>query len=164
MKRLVLACVAVMLCASAQARDPLMAPGFDSRVLAQTPAAELTPVPQRDYTPVPQDASPQPHVVQSVVDDYTLVSHGAGTVELYECVRVHNPRKMDPCSVPTIIEVPDPRICHKGCCVAVEVCLPQCGTPKVCCGPLGQRVTLDYGCYKVQLTSTLGVVHVRYIN
>lgn len=172
MKKLMLVGVLAILGGLVSAREPLPAPGyFVEGVLGQpgpTPVevseAPLLPIAQesQELLPIPQE----PQVYQSpvIIEQMTLPEYVAEPVDLYRRVREHHPARKDPCSVPTLISVPDPRIGRRGCTVCVEVCMPPCLNPEVCCSRLGNRVCYDFGKYKVHVTSILGVVHVDYFN
>jgi hypothetical protein len=82
-------------------------------------------------------------------------------VALYPNVRVNRPHNIDPCAVPTIIQVPDP--CNPNCCVYIEVCFPTCTCPQVSVGPFGRRVRFDFGHSNVLVWSKAnGVIAVNY--
>ncbi len=172
MQRLVFTCCLVAVCSTLCAREPLPAPGyFEGSVLGEAqptpvgvsqgppfPVTQTPPIPQSPYvepvpTPVPTivEFAPQPVVV-------------ADPVQLYPRVIVHHPGKKDPYSIPTVIAVPDPRPTHRGCSVCVEVCMPPCDNPSIRCSRLGNRVTYDFGRFKIRTTSLLGFVHVDYLN
>ncbi len=94
-----------------------------------------------------------------------------GTVELYHCVKVKDPDHMHPCAVPKIVMVKDPCACDDPCscctpkCVAVQICIPPCFCEEeVKCKKDGEKVTYDYGKYRVQITSRKGVVTIDYDN
>lgn len=80
---------------------------------------------------------------------------------LYPHVRVRDPNRIAACSVPTIIQVPDP--CNPCCCVYIEVCFPTCCCPEVSFGPRGRRIIFDFGAREVVVTSRAGgIVWVNY--
>jgi hypothetical protein len=69
---------------------------------------------------------------------------------LFTDVKVRHPRKIHPCAVPTLVEVPDP--CDPCCTVLVEICAPPCELR--CVKPHGllkRQTRFDYGEYKVDI-------------
>jgi hypothetical protein len=67
-------------------------------------------------------------------------------------VAVQDPcAKYDPCGA-----------CGPPKCVLVEICVPPCGSPKVCTRHHGTKVRYDYGKYAVNITSRHGIIVVDY--
>lgn len=98
-----------------------------------------------------------------------IPDEAVGVVELYHCVKYEDLNHIAPCAVPKIVMVKDPCACNDPCnccapaCVAVQICVPPCYCKEdVICKKNGDKVTYDYGKYRVQITSKKGVVRVDY--
>jgi hypothetical protein len=88
---------------------------------------------------------------------------------LYPRVKYHDKRHIAPCAVPMVVAVRDPCAKRDPCatcgpppCVLVEICVPPCGSPKVCTKHDGVKVRYDYGRYAVNITSKHGIIWVDY--
>lgn len=150
----------VLVCATVSAREPLMAPTYfsaDSLSQAQPTLADPQAVP-----PIPSPMTAADAEMVPIPAPQPIVA--GPQVVLYQRVKVHHANKMHPYSSPAIIAVPDPRLGHLCCEVCVEICLPPCDLLCVKCNRLGNRITYDFGNYKVHIASVLGVVHVGYEN
>ena len=82
-------------------------------------------------------------------------------VALYRNVKYRDERKMHPCAVPTIVQVPDP--CNPCCCVNIQICAPPCEC--LCVrrgGLLGRKIVFDYGKYQVDVRNRNGCLIVDY--
>lgn len=105
-----------------------------------------------ESAPLPPHAYPPP----------ALHAYPAGPAPvLFTDVKVRDPRKIHPCAVPTIVEVPDP--CDPCCTVCVEICAPPCELR--CVKPHGllkRQTRFDYGEYKVDVISRNGKIIVDY--
>jgi hypothetical protein len=90
----------------------------------------------------------------------------AADATLFPCVKYRSTRNIAPCSVPVIVQVPDPCTPRNSCCprpcVNVEICVPACGCPKVCVTRHGNKTRYDYGKYAVNVISLNGRVVVDY--
>lgn len=144
----------------ASAREPIFAPAFSQQHAVQyspTPAGELA-LAEEDLHPVPAGSE-----VGTIVCD----ACDANGIELYECVKVVQARKIHPCAVSKIVKVPNP--CYDPCCpcnanpcVYVEICVPPCGCEEVRCSKGGDRVKFDYGKYAVKVTNRRGTLFINY--
>lgn len=121
--------------------DPLYTPGVESTIVQTRAVAEPT-------VPVP---SPAPAPASTVLVPQPDAAPVATAVELFGDVRYHGLRKVSPCAVPTIIQVPNPCIKDRCCknCVNVQVCVPPCDPKLVRVTRDGNRVRYDYGKYAV---------------
>lgn len=171
-------CVLTVATAAIAADGPALR-GFQSRglggpaVLAQGSPTPIPPIPgvydSEPHPPAPQplgyvaEPLPQGHSVPTFDDVPYSVSE---PVELYDNVRYRGVRKIHPCAVPMIVQVPDP--CQDPCdtcgprCVNIEICVPPCECPKIKCRRNGQRMIYDFGKYEVAITSARGIVSVAY--
>lgn len=147
MKQLLTAClIAIVGVASTQAiaQDQLPAP---------TPAPAYQDIPAQSYEMAPPPAQAYPPAEQT---------YPAGPPPvLFTDVKVRHPRKMHPCAVPTIVEVPDP--CDPCCTVLVEICAPPCELR--CVKPHGllkRQTRFDYGKHKVDIIPRRGRLIVDY--
>lgn len=132
-------------------------------VLGQDGSLELPMPAPLNGTAVP--LSPTPEIQYSgPVGQLPVIP--AGNVELYQNVKYRSPRNMAPCSMPIIVQVPDPCAPRNSCCprpcVNVEICVPTCGCPNVCVTRCGNRTRYDYGKYEITITSIAGRVVVDY--
>jgi hypothetical protein len=86
-----------------------------------------------------------------------------GPVPLYHNVKVVDTKRIPPEAVPMIVVVPNPCGVELEP-VLVEICgLPHC-EPQVKVGPLGQRVTFDFGSFRAQVVCRGGRVKIDYDN
>lgn len=113
---------------------------------------ELTPVPEIQYNgPVGQ-----------------LPVASVPTIELYQCVKYRDTRKIAPCATPIVVAVPDPcslrdrSCCGPRPCVYVEICVPSCGCPTVCVTRHGNKTRYDYGKYAVDIVTLPNKIVVDY--
>jgi hypothetical protein len=148
---------------SSFARTPLF--GLRGAALGQ---AQPTPVAQAPLlAPEPVPATSGPIVGGPMVSGPIVTSVGPA-IPLYTNVRYEDERKVDNCFVPQIVEIQDP--CWKPCgcdctprCVAVQICVPPCCEPKICCSKDGRKVEYDYGKFEVTITTRRsGLVVVDY--
>lgn len=147
MKQLLTAClIAIVGVASAQAvaQDQIPAPTPTVPYQAGPAYAdEIAPPPSHAYPPALQSYPAGPSPV------------------LFTDVKVRHPRKIHPCAVPTIVEVPDP--CDPCCTVLVEICAPPCELH--CVKPHGllkRQTRFDYGEYKVDVIPRRGRLIIDY--
>ena len=148
MKKWVIAmagCVAMAATGSQAA--PRLAP-----VLGEATYGEVVPVPDQPGGAVPMPGAAAPMPSGTVV---------IGTpITLYGNVKYKDRRNIAPCAVPMIVEVPDP--CNPCCCVAVQICVPPCGTPCITTSKCGTKVKYDYGKYAVEIATRKNRVVVDY--
>lgn len=158
MKRFVTAClIAVVGVATAEvsAQNSLPAP-------YPTPSGEVVPPASQPYEVHP--SAPQSYPAPSYpAPGYVAPGYGvpAQPVALYRNVKVRDARKIHPCAVPTIVEVPDP--CNPCCTVCVEICAPPCALR--CVKPHGllkRQTRFDYGEYKVDVIPRFGKLIIDY--
>lgn len=148
----------------ASGREPILVPA-----VPQSPAITHT----SQYSPTPaggvivDDGPLQPVPVGSPIGTIVCDSCDAGGIELYQNVKVIQSRKIHPCAVPKIVQVPNP--CYDPCkpccgpqCVFVEICIPPCACEEVSCSKGGQRTKFDYGKYAVKVTARRGTLFVNY--
>jgi hypothetical protein len=145
--------IAIVGVASAQAvaQDRLPAPTLAvSYQAGPAYADEIAPPPAHAYPPLTHAYPP------------ALQSYPAGPPPvLFTDVKVRHPRKIHPCAVPTIVEVPDP--CDPCCTVLVEICAPPCELRCVKPNGLLKRQTrFDYGEYKVDIIPRGGRLIIDY--
>jgi hypothetical protein len=98
------------------------------------------------------------------IPDAVMVVDSA-PIELYCNVRYKDLRNIHPCAVEKIVAVPDP--CPDPCacgpqCVYVKVCVPPCDCYETKCRRNGKKIIMDFGKYKVEITSIRGQVIVDY--
>jgi len=171
MNRLV-ACFSVGLAVLTSAAFGAGAQTRSSEVSLGTPT--LLGAPQAPDLPMPTPlstvpASPIPETQYSgPANQLPVVTVGA--VELFQCVKYRDSRKIAPCAVPVIVQVPDPCTPKDRCCctprpcVNVEICVPNCGCPTVCVTRCGNKTRYDYGKYAIDIVSRNGRVIVDYDN
>ncbi|MCA9009987.1 MAG: hypothetical protein KDB01_09590 [Planctomycetaceae bacterium] len=135
---------------------------FAERTLPAPDIALLqAPTPVYEPTPADADSVPAPSAPAVVLESYPADPlMPVAPIDLFQRVKVRNPRRIHPCAVPTIVTVQDP--CDHCCTVNVEVCMPPCDNPEVRCSRLGNRVVYDFGKHKITLISRLGIVIVDY--
>lgn len=112
---------------------------------------------------------PIPDLHSGVIDPSTVKpGHVIGDVSsarlvpLYDNVKVLFPKNIAPCAVQKIVSVPDP--CNPCCCVFVAICVPPCGCEEVVTvHPRLDRVTFDYGEYRVRITERKGTLVIAYL-
>ncbi|WP_437191746.1 hypothetical protein [Planctomicrobium sp. SH527] len=110
-----------------------------------------------------------PHHVNRIqpipdVQPGTVIGDASGVqlVPLYKDVKVLFPKNIAPCAVRKVVAVPDP--CNPCCCVFVEICVPPCGCEEVVTvHPRLDRVTFDYGEYRVRITERKGTLVIAYL-
>jgi hypothetical protein len=131
---------------------PPPAPGIEGMVPPGPTSPSLQPVP--DMGPAAAGGPP------------IVLAPGA---TLYPRVKYHDKRHIAPCAVPMVVAVRDPCAKRDPCaacgpprCVLVEICVPPCGTPKICTKHDGAKVRYDYGRYAVNITSRHGIIVVDY--
>jgi len=99
-------------------------------------------------------------------DGYITPLPYAEDLSVYRNVIYRAERNIHPCAVPMIVQVPDPCAKSASCCapvcVNVKVCVPPCDEPEVKCRRHGNKMILDFGKYKVDITSVRGKIIVRY--
>src|SRR5690606_29824932 len=154
--------------------DPpvLLAPAPESRPIETPPvttgehpvSGQTSVAPPSAAEDVPATGgTPVPSVVPGVSFNVPMVTSPAAPglpVVLYPHVRVKDPHKAHPLSVPTIIPVPDPRD-RRGI-VHIEVCMPPCVCKDFKCNRRGTRARYDFGEYKIQIIARRGVVTIDY--
>ncbi|WP_417848269.1 hypothetical protein [Thalassoglobus sp.] len=146
------------------AREPIMVPAApqDSAIAYQA-----------DYSPTPAqgvvvDDGLQPVPAGSPIGTIVCDSCDAQGIELYRNVKVIQARKIHPCAVPKIVQVPNP--CYDRCnpcgkepeCVFVEICVPPCACEEVSICKDGRRTKFDYGKYGVKVTNRRGTLVINY--
>lgn len=117
--------------------------------------------------PMPAPLSPVPEIQYSgPVGQLPVVTTVDAT--LFPNVRYRSTRNIAPCAVPIIVQVPDPCTPRDRCCntprpcVNVEICVPNCGCPKVCVTRHGNKTRYDYGKYAVNIVTLNGRIVVDY--
>jgi|GEM_PF-832706 hypothetical protein len=117
--------------------------------------------------PLPPSVQPVPELGPAAAGGPPIVM--APGFALYPRVKYHDKRHIAPCAVPMVVAVRDPcahrdpcEACGPPKCVFVQICVPPCGSPKICTRHDGQRVRYDYGKYAVNITSRHGIVVVDY--
>lgn len=89
-------------------------------------------------------------------------------IELFQCVKYRDSRKIAPCAVPIVVAVPNPCVpadrCSTRACVYVEICVPNCGCPTVCVTRNGNKTRYDYGKYAIDIVCRNGKIIVDYDN
>ncbi len=114
-------------------------------------AAQMPPAPEPSLLPMPE---------------HTVVMSTSAPLELFQCVRYKDLKNIHPCAVEKIVAVPDP--CPDPCnpcaqnCVYVSVCVPPCDCYETKCKRNGKKLVMDFGKYKVEITSVRGQVIVDY--
>lgn len=141
-------------------------------VLAEVGAFEVPPPAPGIGGAVPP--GPTPLLMTPVPESGPVAAGGppivmAPGLALYPRVKYHDKRHIAPCAVPMVVAVRDPCAKRDPCatcgpppCVLVEICVPPCGSPKVCTKHDGVRVRYDYGRYAVNITSKHGIIWVDY--
>ena len=142
----------------ANGREPILVP-----TIAQDGAVPH----QADYSPNPGADELVPVPAGSSVGTIVCDACDAGGIELYQNVRVIQSRKIHPCAVSKIVQVPNP--CYDPCkpccaprCVFVEICVPPCGCEEVRSSRNGRRTKFDYGRYAVKVTARRGILFINY--
>ncbi len=142
----------------ANGREPILVP---------TVAPGTAIVHQADYSPTAADDELVPVPVGSSVGVVVCDACDAGGIELFRNVRVVQSRKIHPCAVSKIVQVPNP--CYDPCnpccespCVFVEICIPPCACEEVCSSRNGRRTKFDYGKYAVKVTARRGTLIINY--
>ena len=115
-------------------------------------AAGPTLVKQVEYAPVEIPAGTvqeiQPYAESEVI-------------ELYSDVTYRHTRRIAPCAIPYLVQVPvtttccDPCTCCVTCktsCVTIKLCVPPCKTPCVKVRRDGEKYIYDFGKYEVKVT------------
>ena len=137
-----------------------------ARAYAQEPLPAPTAAPQfQDIPAQPEEIAPPPvQAYPPALQSYppAIQSYPAGPAPLlFTDVKIRDPRKIHPCAVPTIVEVPDPR--DPCCTVCIEICAPpcelQCVKPH---GLLKRQTRFDYGEYKVDVIPRFGKLVIDY--
>lgn len=148
-----------------------IATGRERAVVAQLDAPLAY---QSNYSPVPatptvaDDDTLHPVPAGSPIGQVVCDACDAGGLELYQNVHVKQSRKIHPCAVPKIVQVPNPcydpcnPCCDQNPCVLVEVCVPPCGCECVSVTKNGRRTKLDYGKYAVKVTERNGRLFINY--
>lgn len=123
------------------------------------------PTPAQPYQIGPgyaDEIAPPAHPYPAQAYPPAVQSYPAGPAPvLFTDVKVRHPRKIHPCAVPTIVEVPDP--CDPCCTVLVEICAPPCELH--CVKPHGllkRQTRFDYGEYKVDIIPRRGRLIIDY--
>ncbi len=132
---------------------------------------------QQGLYPVPEPEPAYPKVSE--------VPHAVSSnSELFGAVRYTGKHNIHKCSVPMVVQVPDPCQCAKctcckcdackcevcDCCkcdiktVNVEICVPPCGCAEVKHRRNGKRTIYDFGKKEVIIMSVNGKVTVHYSN
>ncbi|WP_146508104.1 hypothetical protein [Thalassoglobus neptunius] len=153
--------VAVLLGATtiADGREPILVP---QETLAMAYSADYAPTPAGETTSI------QP-VPAGTVAPGTVICDSCDNpgIELYNCVKVIQARKIAPCAVPKIVSVPNP--CYDPCkpccqpkCVFVQICVPPCACEDVICRKGGDRMIFSYGKYAVKVTARRDTLVVNY--
>lgn len=160
--------VAVMASAAFGAGTQTNSPEFSlggPTVLGNISASDLPMPAPLSATPT----SPVPEVQYSgPVGQLPVVT--SPSIELFSCVKYRDTRKIAPCAVPIVVQVPDPCTPRDRCsctprpCVYVEICVPNCGCPTVCVTRHGNKTRYDYGKYAVDIVSLHGKIVVDYDN
>ncbi len=169
-----LACLTVstMLVGAAVAAGPtLLQPGA-----SYAPQSEVAPVPMP--MPLPAQAYPAGQPIEHSTSygpvesfDQPVVPYVEGrVVELYPNVVYRDLRRVHPCAVPYLIDVPmPPSRRSRGCttceptCVTIKVCVPPCTTPCVKVRRHGRKLIYDFGKYEVNvLIRRTGRIVVNY--
>lgn len=150
----------------ANGREPIFAPGLPHQG-AINYEAQYSPTPAGEY--VVEDEALHPVPAGSPIGTIVCDACDANGIELYEHVKVVQARKIHPCAVSKIVQVPNP--CYDPCCplnsdpcVFVEICVPPCACEEVRCSKRGDRVKFDYGKYAVKVTNRRGLLVVNYDN
>lgn len=119
-------------------------------VTTQMGASQMPPAPEPSLMPSPEG---------------TVVMSTSAPVTLWECVKYKDLRNIHPCAVEKIVAVPhpcpDPCVCGQQC-VYVRVCVPPCDCYETKCKRNGRKLVMDFGKYKVEITSARGEVVVDY--
>lgn len=111
-------------------------------------AAEPTLVQQAGYTPAVTQQAVQPYVESAAP-------------ELYSNVIYRDLRKVAPCAVPYLVEVPVNQLCCDPCthcvscekvCVTIKLCVPPCKSPCVTVRRNGRKFIYDFGQHEVKVT------------
>lgn len=164
MKKLVAFALLIGATTIANAREPFFAPAFQGETAinyeanySPTPAGEII-VEDEGLHPVPAGSS-----IGTIVCD----ACDAQGIELYDCVKYIQTRKIHPCAVSKIVKVANPCYdpccpCNSNPCVYVEICVPPCGCEEVRCSKGGDRTKFDYGKYAVKVTNRRGTLVVNY--
>ena len=143
--KLMIVGVLALVCADLSAREPLRVPAGGELALAAEPTL-LLPVAEEQGTLVPYAE----YVVEQPVH----------VIQLYQNVRVRDPKNVHPSAVSKIVSVPDPR--DKCCRVNIEICVPPCTNETVRCYRNGDRLRFCYGKYSVDVISRRRDVVVNY--
>lgn len=140
------------------------------------PAAPSGPVEHiAQYSPTPagaaeEDGELHPVPAGSAVGTIVCDACDADGLVLYDNVKVIQSRKIHPCAVPKIVQVPNPcydpcKPCYGEPCVLVEICVPPCGCEEIYCTKNGKRMVFDYGDYAVKVTARHnGKLYINYDN
>lgn len=157
-----LAALSVLVLALTATTSFAKAPLFSLRGLAfgQTQPTPVLAAPTLMPEPVPATGG--------VITSGPVVTSIGPAIPVYQNVRYKDERKVGRCFVPQIVEIQDP--CWKPCggdctprCVAVQICVPPCCEPKICCSRDGRKVEYDYGDFEVTITTrNSGLVVVDY--
>ncbi len=111
-------------------------------------AAQMPPAPEPTMLPMPE-----------------TVYEVSAPLELYTNVRYKDLKNIHPCAVEKIVAMPhpcpDPCVCGPQC-VYVRVCVPPCECYETKCKRNGRKLVMDFGGYKVELTSLRGRIVVDY--
>ncbi len=160
-RNVALACLTIstMLVGAAVAAGPtLLQPGA-----TYVPQSEVAPVP----VPMPSQAIPGGQPVEHSAQYGPVESHEqpvqpyseGQVVELYPHVIYRDLRRVHPCAVPYLIDVPLPQPRRsRGCCiecgptcVTIKVCVPPCKIPCVKVRRHGRKLIYDFGKYEVNV-------------
>ncbi|MBL4884792.1 MAG: hypothetical protein JKY95_09695 [Planctomycetaceae bacterium] len=118
-----------------------------STLLAGAAFAAPTLAPQPGYIPAESEQKLQPYVV-------------AQAPELYSNVIYRDLRKVAPCAVPYLVQVPVEQLCCDPCthclrtetvCVTIKLCVPPCKCPCVIVRRNGRKLIYDFGEYRVRV-------------
>jgi hypothetical protein len=147
---------------TAVASQPMLAPldyGLSPTPVAP-PAPGITSSPIRGSYAMAAQPIPETHFMEPgvIVCDATPLCQ----IPLYENVKVFFPKNIAPCAVKKIVSVPDP--CDPCKCVFIQICVPPCACEEIVVHPRKDRVTFDYGKYKVRVTERRGQLNVAYLD
>ena len=125
---------------------------------AQQPFEALPPVQSYPTRPAYPQMAPSPFELGQFVDCQ---------VPLATCIKVEDERNIAPNAVPMIIAVRDPNMCvheTQERLVYVEIFVPPCPLRDLRVSPCRTRISLDYGCYEVDIKSANGMIVIDYDN
>lgn len=129
----------------------LWMPGVVLTLATMVQAAQMPPAPEPTLLPSP---------------DGDVVWSESYPIELYQNVRYKDLKNIHPCAVEKIIAIPHP--CPDPCqcgpqCVYIRVCVPPCDCYSTKVKRFGRKIVMDFGKYKVNITTRLrGEVVVDY--